>query len=1499
MKKSVHQVLSLVMALCLVLSLAPAAFAVTGTTVTTAAELKEAFSKGGTFTLGDNIVVDEALYVSEDTTLDLNGKTLTVNHGAWDNYAILVNADLTVKDSGTGGKITSGEVSTIYLDYGEDAVKNSLTLKSGTLENTGDDGNVIIALGWNTSTVTIEGGTVSSNPGAGARQGYSIYAQSAVHITNGTFNGVLGFSDEGRTARQTVTGGSFDKPFGMNYSYGSSSRIDFYGTRFEAKKNGERYEVSKAFDGGVTISYAFPEKSGLSKRDDVFKTGTTIEEPEEPYWKNHDFVGWYKTDADTAVSFPIILPDADDSMILNGEYVETPEEPEPEPVDPYKEFFDNGNLLKNLVVGGTTMLENGEIKVPTVSSGDGTATLVYDGENSVYTLTLDTYVYSGDGYLWRDAYEGKSYRCGIFADGDLSIVLEGGSEITVSNGESTGAVGIAEKDGCLAIVGGDDSTGKLTLESAAGGSASYPIGVGIYVDGDSADRTDLLIKDCQIGVTTTSNGGNSYFSAGIMVGANFMSNASDLTVDGATLTLDSSVDGYGSATGMTVFGDISIENKSTVTIKADCTGTADPILGAGFGVSGIECEDGELAVLGNSSLSIASEGTEKAFVAIGISADDFYIVGSEVSVAAPDAAWYSVGVKASEYLEIYYDATLTASGGNTDIGDSCGIQAESFYVWRGYVSATAKEAKAANSIGIGTSEYFSVADGSEVIATGGKAGMYSNGVYAVGEFSIQTDNYNLWDDEDDEDEDDEDETIGYLYARGGEAGEYSYGVCVEGSAIIDGGGLYAVGGKAGKGSRGIYVEPADDDELFIDGCLAVIEGSDVFARGGEAGSDSFGVKLEDGWLFLGPLLLTDEDDSELNAYGGKGVESYGVYVSSSEDDEPAIRVYGGAELQAHGGQANGVGEDVGNGQSYGVWTDGSIEVSGGTLDADSEEESDNSIGICLDGHDLSLTVNLGKDAAGDTEVMVSAIADGGSEGNAGLLFQGSNGAIELEQDCILYASAGTSKSSVGIANVEKLTVKGQLVAAAAKEAENSIGLLMATDAPIAITEGVLGAIGQTAAICTLDSQEQIQSITLTAPAIQYSTDYEGGQIEYAEVVDGVATLVSDGTQKQVLAAASGTIYSLRVTGVNTALSYGMPVSFTASVEPSSMVKIVEERWTRSDGALVISSLDANPAAPAAGTYRYTLILAPVSEKFQFNDIQHGVVVNYGDDPDKGVDATPVNGQLTVSDPEHFVKDVTVSVPYSPPADAGTGTSSGGKKTEEGLVRVELPAEAGKVLAIVKEDGSLEIVKLSYTENGVAYALVPAGAEVKVVDAKPMAFGDVKASDWFAGAVDYVSSRGIFQGTDKGFEPGTTMSRAMLVTVLYRLSGETAPAGGSGFGDVPADAWFADAVAWASAAGIVNGRGQGFEPDEPVTREEIAVMLYRFMQHMGFDVSGSASLAGFPDGGKTSPWAQEAMQWAVSAGLFQGDDSGALNPGGEATRAEVATLVERLVKLIVG
>ena len=260
------------------------------------------------------------------------------------------------------------------------------------------------------------------------------------------------------------------------------------------------------------------------------------------------------------------------------------------------------------------------------------------------------------------------------------------------------------------------------------------------------------------------------------------------------------------------------------------------------------------------------------------------------------------------------------------------------------------------------------------------------------------------------------------------------------------------------------------------------------------------------------------------------------------------------------------------------------------------------------------------------------------------------------------------------------------------------------------------------------------------------------------------------------------------------------------------------------------------------------------------------------------------------------KEVEVAVKDNGDGTTTVSVTADGKAVDAG-VKLALPARDGQVLVIVQPDGTEEVVKTSVTADGKVIAEIPAGATVRVADATPMTFDDVKPADWFAGAVDFVTSRGIFRGTDKGFEPGAPMSRAMLVTVLQRISGEKAT-GANPFGDVDPAAWYADAAVWAAENGIVNGRGDGFAPDANVTREEIAVMLYRFVKYLGLDVSGAVTLDGFADGGDTADWAKDAMRWAVGAGLFRGDAAGRLNPTGNANRAEVATLVQRLVELIV-
>ena len=259
-------------------------------------------------------------------------------------------------------------------------------------------------------------------------------------------------------------------------------------------------------------------------------------------------------------------------------------------------------------------------------------------------------------------------------------------------------------------------------------------------------------------------------------------------------------------------------------------------------------------------------------------------------------------------------------------------------------------------------------------------------------------------------------------------------------------------------------------------------------------------------------------------------------------------------------------------------------------------------------------------------------------------------------------------------------------------------------------------------------------------------------------------------------------------------------------------------------------------------------------------------------------------------------DVTVAVTRNEDGSTTVTVTAGGVPLDM-PVKVELPAPGdGQVLVMVLPDGSEEIIKKSLVEGDTSYALIPAGATVRVED-NAKTFPDVAGNAWYAGAVDFVSSHELFQGTDKGFEPDIPMNRAMLATVLYRLE-DAAAVGVSPFPDVAEGTWYTDAVTWASAAGIVNGTDKGFEPLEPVTREQIAAMLYRYAVYLGLDTSGRAGLESFSDGGETSAWAVDAMEWAVSAGLFQGDDTNALDPKGDATRAEVATLMQRMVSLIV-
>ena len=172
------------------------------------------------------------------------------------------------------------------------------------------------------------------------------------------------------------------------------------------------------------------------------------------------------------------------------------------------------------------------------------------------------------------------------------------------------------------------------------------------------------------------------------------------------------------------------------------------------------------------------------------------------------------------------------------------------------------------------------------------------------------------------------------------------------------------------------------------------------------------------------------------------------------------------------------------------------------------------------------------------------------------------------------------------------------------------------------------------------------------------------------------------------------------------------------------------------------------------------------------------------------------------------------------------------------------------------------------------------------------FTDVPATHWAAGAVEFVTSQGLLQGTGTStFAPGQPMTRAMLVTALWREAGSPVVNYAMDFDDVAEGQWYTEAVRWAASEGIVAGTGKGFSPDAALTRESLAAILFRYA---GGQVSAD-DLSGYADGAVVSAWAREAMNWAVAQGLITGKSGGRLDPGGTASRAEVSAILMRYVQ----
>ena len=285
---------------------------------------------------------------------------------------------------------------------------------------------------------------------------------------------------------------------------------------------------------------------------------------------------------------------------------------------------------------------------------------------------------------------------------------------------------------------------------------------------------------------------------------------------------------------------------------------------------------------------------------------------------------------------------------------------------------------------------------------------------------------------------------------------------------------------------------------------------------------------------------------------------------------------------------------------------------------------------------------------------------------------------------------------------------------------------------------------------------------------------------------------------------------------------------------------------------------------------------------------------------------------TTYKPMTFSVDLSGVAYYQAPSHGGSGSSGGSASTTYTLT---FETNGGSAISkVTKNKGtSIDLAQYAPTKSGATFEgwYADKGLTKKITSVKldanitvyakwteapvsGLPFGDVKSADWFYNDVKYVYEKGMMAGTAADvFAPNATTTRAMIVTILYRLEGSPAVTGTSAFVDVPAGQWYTDAVNWAAANQIVKGTSATtFAPNDSITREQMAAILYRYAQYKGYDVTKKADLSGYSDNGQVSAYAKDALAWANAAKLINGVTNTTLAPQGNATRAQVSAILHR-------
>ncbi len=422
--------------------------------------------------------------------------------------------------------------------------------------------------------------------------------------------------------------------------------------------------------------------------------------------------------------------------------------------------------------------------------------------------------------------------------------------------------------------------------------------------------------------------------------------------------------------------------------------------------------------------------------------------------------------------------------------------------------------------------------------------------------------------------------------------------------------------------------------------------------------------------------------------------------------------------------------------------------------------------------------------------------------------------------------------------------------------------------------------------------------------VSFATGTEGADYTVVWLRDGEPISGAEGTTYTLTAEDQGKTVSAKLVGKGTytgeVVSTGVAVPAAAPAKPALSLSAGNGKLTASwakpadNGAAILSyTLTITDKA----SYNETVTLSPDDTSYEFTDLTNGTKYTVTLKATNSVGDSSVDTQAA-----------------TPKAGGSIGGGGGGSTTPEPVVTPgmddstisTLTEDDGTVTttttwpdgkesaAVVTPDGDVSIVVKNAEGETVTDVTIPA-----VIPDTGKKYDDVHTGDWFEENVYKTTNLGLFAGTSESkFSPQMNLNRGMLVTVLYRMSGE--PKFGidkNAFPDIAGTEWYADAADWANAMSVAAGTGKGFEPKKDITRQDMVTLIYRYAKAIGLNPVESASLSKFKDGAKTSDYAQPAMQWAVSVGIISGKGNGVLDPRGNATRAEVATVLANFIKYL--